>query len=57
MNAKMKCSARIIGTPHGITLSKPEHNHGPTSYPETKIKRKSEKFSEIYTEYTITHHE
>lgn len=51
MNAKLKCSARIIGTPHGITLSKPEHTHDPMVYPEQKQKRyKSEKFNELYTD-------
>jgi hypothetical protein len=52
MNAKLKCSARIIGTPHGITLSKPEHCHDSMDFPEPKHRRsKNEKFSEIYTEY------
>lgn len=57
MNAKLKCSARIIGTPHGITLSKPEHNHEPTDYPEQKQKRfKAEKFTELlYTEEYVSH--
>lgn len=54
MNAKLKCSARIIGTPHGITLSKPEHCHEPMDFPEQKQKRiKAEKFSELYTEYAV----
>lgn len=52
MNARLKCSARIIGTPNGITLSKPEHCHDPISFPEPKQKRlKNEKFTEIYAEY------
>ncbi|KAG5672372.1 hypothetical protein PVAND_002504 [Polypedilum vanderplanki] len=32
MNGKLKCSARIIGTPNGFTLSKPQHNHEPTTF-------------------------
>lgn len=45
MNAKLKCSARIIGTPHGITLSKPEHNHSPIEYPEQKPKIKGDMYN------------
>lgn len=45
MNAKLKCSARIIGTPHGITLSKPEHNHEPIEYPEQKHKKMKEMYN------------
>lgn len=54
MNAKLKCSARIIGTPHGITLSKPDHCHEPMDFPEQKQRRiKAEKYNELYTEYPV----
>ena len=49
MNAKLKCAARIIGTPNGINVSKPIHNHEPTIFPERKQRRvKSEKFDSIH---------
>lgn len=57
MNAKLKCSARIIGTPNGITLSKPEHNHSETEFPQQRIKiekLKGEKLTEYITKY-VTH--
>lgn len=50
MNGKLKCSARIIGTKNGFTLSKPQHNHEPMDFPEEKARRsfKLDKFNEYY---------
>lgn len=45
MNAKKKCSARVIGTSHGITLSKPVHNHDQMDFPEPKRRSKISKNS------------
>lgn len=55
MNAKFKCSARIIGTPHGVTLSKPEHNHEPIEFPGNKYKMKTGKYRDIYTSEYVVH--
>lgn len=55
MNGKMKCSARVIGTPNGLTLSKPQHNHEPCDYPEEKLRRSfktesTSKYDSLYAE-------
>lgn len=38
-NGRSKCSARIVGTIDGLTVTKPHHNHGPCELPEEKIRR------------------
>lgn len=52
MNGKMKCSARVIGTINGLTLSKPQHNHEPCDFPEEKLRRSGLPLSkfELYSE-------
>lgn len=53
MNGKFKCSARVIGTPNGLTLSKPQHNHEPCDFPEEKLRRScltSNKYHDLYAE-------
>ena len=55
MNGKLKCSARIIGTATGLTLSKPEHNHEPSDFPEEKARRsyKPVKYQEYFSDTDV----
>jgi len=48
-NGRSKCSARIVGTMTGITITKPHHNHDPFDMPEEKFRRDG-KFGEMFNE-------
>ena len=42
-NGRSKCTARIVATRDGITVTKPLHNHDPSDMPLSKIKGKKER--------------
>jgi hypothetical protein len=39
----LKCSARAVGTINSLTLTKPEHNHGPVELSDQKLRLKKDK--------------
>ena len=55
-NGRSKCSARIVGTINGLTVTKPHHNHGPCELPEEKIRR-GKKLEDFYSDLGTEGHQ
>lgn len=46
----------MVGTVNGLTVTKPEHNHGPCELSEERL-RKGQKANELYEDIDVDDHQ